>query len=203
MGNIVITKEMVESARAYVPIAEKEQFLQGTSRLCLDRLEMAGESGTALPPMYKENPMVKARCLMSAFAKLYLAQEIEEEIPGIMSKDAYDEWAGSHVFGQMERMKKSDPAVRNKVFDLLDDYADLSKRLNIEIYGLLTALNDPVARLLDSIATTATPEYMQSLTEQLAKAQKDIEDYAANRERIMAEAMASDEEGDNGADRTV
>lgn len=195
MGKIVITQEMIEDARTYLPVAEKEKFLQSASSLCINRLEMAGETGTALPPMYKENPAIKAQCLMTAFASLYLAQDIERENDFVMTREAYDEWAGSHVFGQMERLKKSKPEIRNTIFDLLDDYTDLQKRLNSEIYGLVSALNDPVARFLDSMATTATPENIKAISKELVQAQADLEDYAANRERIMAEAMAADEGG--------
>lgn len=201
MAEIVITKEMVESAKAYLPLADKEKFLQDFGRACFDRLEMAGESGESLPPMYKENAMIKARLLMSALAGLYFGQKYEEEMPGVMTRADYDLWAGSHVFGQLERLKKTEPGLKGKIFDILEDYADLQKRFNTEVYGYLNALNDPVTRLMDYMATTATPEYMQSLTEQLTQAQADLEHYAANRDKIMAEMLArpDDEEENNGA----
>lgn len=205
MAEIVITKEMVESAKAYLPLADKEKFLQDFGRTCFDRLEMAGESGESLPPMYKENPMIKARLFMSALAGLYFGQEYDEEIPGVMARAEYDLWAGSHVFGQLERLKKTEPGLKGKIFDILEDYADLQKRFNAEMFGYINALNDPVTRLMDYMATTATPEYMQNLTAQLTKAQADLEDYAANRDKIMAEMLAQpdDEEENNGAISTV
>lgn len=143
---IEITREMLTGARDYVPNAEKEAWVAENAAKCFDRLAITSD-GEELPTMYMVNEGLRRRFLMTAFVKTYLRQkaEADERDETVISESCYDKWAGSHVFNQMERMKK-DENLRDKCFDLLADYKDLEKRFSAQLAGLLTVQNDSVVR---------------------------------------------------------
>jgi len=145
-SKITITREMIEAARDYMPLEDKERFAADGAGKCFDRLAISfGDE--ELPPMYMVNDGLKRRLLMTAFAAFYMGQEVkrDERDADMMSVAAYDLWAGSHVFNQLERLKH-DSAVRDKCFDLLSDFRELEKKLSAQLAGLLTVQNDAVIR---------------------------------------------------------
>lgn len=181
MDYITITKEQFTSARSYVPQAEKIAFVEGVATKCFDVLNISGtDSNDAMaanmPPMYKENTFAKARFLMGALLKMYLGVDFEpvEGETYLVSQDDYDRYAGGHILNQIERFK-SDTALRDKSFDLLQDYRDIEKRLNTEIYGLLQCMNDPTSRLLAALSQSAREGIMQTNMEDLRKLQTQLE----------------------------
>ena len=98
--------------------------------------------------MNAEDYAKKARCLLYALTALYFGFHVEHE-DGMLTEAEYDRYAGSHLTNQIERLKKiggANEAVRNRCFDLLSDYRDLERRMNAELFGLLTAQNDAVQR---------------------------------------------------------
>ena len=143
---IEIKKEMILAACDYIPVAEKEAWVGERADKCFDRLAITA-NGEQMPPMYSVNVSLRNRYLMAAFAKRYLKQEIETEdgTPDLMTETEYDRWAGSHVFGQIDRLKR-DAEVRDKCYDLMADYKELSKWLATQINSMLTVQNDPVVR---------------------------------------------------------
>lgn len=186
MEKIVISAEKLLEMKDYIPLGEKLRFVKEAADGCFDRMEIKirnGSDSLPIPPLYKENTGIKSRMLMGAVARLYCKTEIdaEKESPWLMSVEEYDRWAGSHVFNQIDRLKKGSPDVRDKAFDILADYKDLEKRLNSEIYGMLQVMNEPVSRIMTAIGQQTTPEAMQALKQELEGVQKELQDYAAKK----------------------
>ena len=174
--SIEITKEMLTAAKDYVPISVKGEWVQEVAERCFDRLSITyGEE--QMPPMYAINTEVKSRYLMGFFVQNYLGilgGEVTSE-PWLMPEEEYDAWAGSHIFGQIDRWKH-DAEVRDKCYDLMADYKDLEKRLSSRISGMLAVQNDPVIRQTQDMAKQM--ESLPALLEQLkqlqdAKGEKD------------------------------
>ena len=143
MEKYVLTKETLLAARDYVPLAEKEAWVDEAAAACVDALKISGEAG-AMPDMYMANAGRKSRWLMGALTGLYLPLRGKDET-GALSAEDYDRYAGSHLLNQIERWK-SDAETRNKCFDLLSDFRDLEKRLNGQLIALLGVQNDSVVR---------------------------------------------------------
>ena len=157
---IEITKEMLAGARDYVPNAEKEAWVAENAAITSD--------GEELPTMYMVNEGLRRRFLMTAFVKTYLRQEAEadERDAALMSDACFDRWAGSHVFNQLERLKR-DAELRDKCFDLLADYKDLEKRFSAQLAGLLAVQNDAVVR--QAQYTSTQMKALPGLLEELKK----------------------------------
>lgn len=165
---ITLTSEMMERARDYVPLAEKEEWCAENAPRVFDKLAITAD-GEAMPPMYMVNAGLKSRYLMAALVKMYFCvHEIigEPDNEWLMSENEYDRWAGSHIFNQLERMKR-DAWLKIKAFDLLADYRDLEKRFSTQISGLLAVQNDPVIRQneLSAVMVKQFPQVMQALKE--------------------------------------
>ena len=167
MEKITLTKEMLTTAQDYMPTAEKEQWVSETAPMCFDKLAISS-NGECYPPMYMLNCDLQSRYLMTALVSKYFGQkyEADETDPELISPADYDKWAGGHIFGQIDRWKH-DKDVRNKAYDLLDDYYDLRWRLTTQANGLLNAQNDTVLRQqqLASVQLEKLPEMMQLLKE--------------------------------------
>lgn len=147
-AKIVITKELLEEAREYVPLAEKEAWVAENAPRCFDRLAITADD-EPVPPMYMINTARKSRYLMAALIGLYFGKadwsdsDIDDQ--WLIPVELYDLWAGSHVFNQLERWKR-DNELKYKAYDLLYDYKDLEKRFSTQISGLLNVQNDTVIR---------------------------------------------------------
>ena len=177
----------VERARSYVPIAEKTAFAERVSRKCRYAVRLGvqdnGETLGAIPDMHMENTEKKARYMMGALVKLYLNGEFAgvEDDELLPSWDEYDQMAGAHLLNQIERLK-GDKSVRDKCFDLMQDYRTLEKMVNAELYSTLQVENDPVSRLLAFLQTATTPEKMQELTRQAEAVKTEMDAYIKERE---------------------
>lgn len=141
-----LTGEMMQKARDYVPLAEKEAWVAENAPKCFDKLAITAD-GEPVPPMYMVNTALKSRYLMGALAKLYFCADIQHEADNewLMTVADYDAWAGSHIMNQLERMKH-DNCYKFKAYDLMADYRDLEKRFSTQLSGLLTVQNDSVIR---------------------------------------------------------
>ena len=164
---VELTKELLLGAEDYIPVTIKEHWVSDCASKCFDRLSITAD-GEQMPAMYMVNDSLKARYLMGAFVGMYLGLKYEpdESDALLMSVEEYEKWAGSHVFNQIERMKR-DPDVRDKCFDMLYDYRALEKRFHSSIIGLLAVQNDSVIRQQDLMATQMKqmPELMRQLRE--------------------------------------
>ena len=188
-------EKIMQEAEAYVPISKKAEYVNYCAERCFDKLDITATSGndtlSAMPPMWKENPELKARYMMGGLLKLYLKQnpQTDENDEWLLTEQEYDRWAAAHILNQIERMK-SNASLRDKCFDLLQDYKTLEKMLNTEVYGLIRVMNDSVSRIIAQIQASTTPESMKNAMAQLEQSKKDYEKYmkesgkAKNREVI-------------------
>lgn len=166
MKKIVIGEaDLLSRAVSYVPAAVKAELVDACYNRCFTRLNvsMGDEGDTPMPYMYMEDTFLKSRFLMTAFAKLWLRSEDVETEEGdetLMTVECYDRWAGSHVFGQIERLKGV-KACKDKAFDLLKDYKDLERRLSTAVRDALTVMNDPVNRMFQHLQATLSQEALE------------------------------------------
>ena len=178
---ITITKEMLIEAKDYIPLMAKEAWVAENAIKCFDKLAITA-GGEAVPPMYMVNTGMKSRLLMGAFIKLYfgLAFEADADDSELMTVEDYDNWAGSHVFNQIERFK-SDKDMRDKCYDLLIDYRDFEKRFSAQINGILTVQNDSVMRQNEYMSTQMKelPKVFGELKELQRKVEENGESTAA------------------------
>lgn len=170
MELFILTTEQVEKAKSYIPLADKTAFCESNAQMCLDRLQIK-VNDDEMPPMYKENVARKQRFLMTALCKLYLGINIEaEEIDGkpsaLATEQSFDWMGENHIYMQLERMKR-DSSVKNKVYDLMNDYYQLDKMFSAEIRGLIEVQNDAVLRQqqLMSASMSELPKLLEQLKE--------------------------------------
>ena len=145
---ITLTKtDIIEKAKTYIPLERKHIWARNVAAACTRNVVVTGNdngSVIAVPDRCEENSMARTMALASALAQNYLGIWDEEYV---MQAADYDEVLSSHLIGQLERMKR-DAEIKDKVFDLLEDYTELKKMLNTEIYTRLGHLNDPISRML-------------------------------------------------------
>lgn len=189
MAEKIISKEAILSANTYVKTLDKDKFVQAIVLDCLDSININTDAGDSLPPMYKENAERKARHLMGALLSMYLKDKgfiPVENTECMLSADDYDRYAGSHILNQMERFK-SDKDTRDIVFDILQDYQDLCKRLNIEVYSYLQVMNDPASRLMAAINQKTTPEALQSAIQDVKNLEEQFKQYTGGKDHTVIE----------------
>ena len=186
MEYFIITEELIrDKARSYVPIKEKQDFVNAVSGLCFDVLNISANTGdSATPPLYKENPAKKQKYLAAAIAKLYLGEgftQASEDDPWMMTDEDYDFFSVVRPLSQIERIRRGtkDRELQDKCFDLMQDYKDLREMLNSEIHGLMRAMNDTLARFQMLQAVQATPEYLEEQKEALDKLKNEITEYVS------------------------
>lgn len=169
-----VTRDMVLGACPYVGIAEKAAWTEALAEKLLARVEIA-QGSQSFPPMFIRDPATEHRALASALLRLYLRQEYvaDEAIPEIMCAEDYDAWHGGAMFGALEAYKR-DPELRGKVYELLADFRDLRRMLEIRVKDMLAVMNDSVRRQSDMMtaqveAFPALLGEIQKLSEQAAE----------------------------------
>lgn len=173
-----ITEKMIERANSYISIVEKEEFVSRNAPNCFDRLQISAD-GDQMPPMYMENTALKSRYMMYALAKLYFGEKVETERgedgneTELLTVAEYDKWAGSHVFMQLERMKKN-ASVRDRIFDIMSDYYSLDKMFDRQLRGLLAVQNDSVMR--NGFMMKSDMAELPKLLEELTKLQSKVKE---------------------------
>ena len=172
-NKIKLSKETLLAATDYIPNAIKESWVADTAPKCFDRLAITVDNET-MPEMYMVNTGLKSRYLMTALVSLYFGHEYEADDTdeSLISEQAYDKWAGSHIFCEIDRWKH-DNELRDKCFDLLYDFHDLEKRLSSQIASLLNVQNDSVLR--QSRYMENQMKQLPQIIEQLKELQKERE----------------------------
>lgn len=189
MGDqFVISEDMILKAKTYIPLAEKVAFAKVTAPLCLETVEIStmkvqSDATLALPEMVEENPLIKQLYLMEFFLAKYFGIKIE----GDFNSKAYDHYARSHPLNQLERFKgtgiSKDKEVRDRVFDILSDFKEVKKYLEVEIYNLRMSRNDSLERFLAGITVLSDPETIKALTEELKKSGTKLGDMVQKKEK--------------------
>lgn len=189
MAEIKITEKMVLEAKSYMPIASKEAMARLMAGFCIEHVANPKSTDTQpLPGMNRENRQMKQQFVMGVLAKFYLGQEIEEQLVKAgeneprklafcMDMASYDEWAGSHVINQLERLKKSKtPGVANKVFDLMYDLKGFENMLFGSIREGIELYNDPCARLSEMLMLQTSEQVMAATKKMLNEVQGELKE---------------------------
>lgn len=178
---ITITEKDILDAADYIPISVKEQFTRAVAFICLEPVQVEmDDDGNVLPTMFRENKKIKAQYLMGILATLlqkeFAVQKLTsgEDLPMCMDETDYDGWATSHVMNQLERLKKcKNPAVVNKLFDMLYDYKAFELMLTGAIKDEMEVRNDPFNRAMQwftlSAADAGVKEIVKMAVSEAAK----------------------------------
>ena len=176
----VITEEAMAEVNTYVPIRIKTELIDRLAEKCIIRSEITASidgQDMLMPTMYREDTNVKSRYLMGIFVRLYLCGTFkpdDEKDIWLIPEDEYDKWAGGHVFNQIERFKQNQK-LKNTCFDMISDYKDFEKRFNTEVYSLINAMNDPVARQLAAMQSSVTPDSVKDILQKIEEIQENEE----------------------------
>lgn len=193
-NTINLTAEDIDGAITYMPLAQKELLSRNIALFCLEPVEVkvgTTGGGEALPNRVRENRKLRQQYEMGLLAhylqKPYPEQKViiehdEQELSFCMDEDEYDRWASSHIFNQLERLKKSKTSeTANKVFDLLYDYKNLCGMLSWAIRDELDTRNDVFNRAAEYLVEMLAQDAMKSIMENREKftqeIQKSVEDY--------------------------
>lgn len=175
---VTITQEDVKKARSYMPLAVKDAVSRLMANLCVR--EVKNEASTKdfpLPDFCIEDRQMRQQCLYGVLAGWYLQKDFEHVLLAVETEDgtteekpinfcmtpqAVDEWAGSHVDNQIERLKR-DKQIANKVYDLMYDYKGFESMLLGAIRERIAMTNDPALRLAQMLSVQTTPESVREL----------------------------------------
>lgn len=181
MEKFVLTEKIMTNAKTYMSLAEKKDLAKDVALHCIDFIaDKSNAPATTFLPFPRivgENVALKLMLLQNVLLGHYLDIEVDIE------KDAwesYDYYGGQHLINQIERYK-ADAKLKCKAFDLLADYKEFERMVNVEIYNLKILENDVLTRINKTIAVFATPEVLDNFTKQL----KDI---IENNKEQLAEA---------------
>ena len=181
-----ITEEDIRNATTYVPIGKKSEFVEhiGENR-CFQVLSIS-YGDEAMPPMYREDHELKSRYMLTALLKLYFKKTVEtvEDDEWLMTRDEYDRWCAGHIFNTIERFK-SNQALRDLVFNLLYDYKDLEKRVNLELYGRLNVMNDVLLRVFQKLSEQIEEESVKQLANTFKDANEKIQKELKRQQSII------------------
>lgn len=203
-NKIVITPEIVKNATDYIPLMKKQEMAETIAQKCIVKVLMKytekgdGTDSVPMPDRYQEYHMYTNLYLMGVLAHEYLHIPYEGDGTGKeiidyenlkMPANVYDQWGASHVLNQLEQMK-TDREMREKVFDLLNDFKDFRWMLAHEIDILLGHNNDVVTRMMQTLGASIkemTADSMQELGEAL---QNEQPQEAEPEKKVSAEDIA-------------
>lgn len=178
-----VTKELLKNAITYMPLSVKRDVSKQLAKLCLedvdtDEQNKVGESLIALPHLKGENLALKNMLLLNTLIGFYLDLDLPEKDENGNDIDPYkryDEYAGGHLLNQIERFK-SDPEVKDIVFDLLSDFKEFKKMVDTEIYNEKSNANDPIPRFSAAVAVLTSPDTMKTIIEEIQKIGEEKDD---------------------------
>lgn len=196
-NKIMITPEMIKNATTYMPLMKKHEVIASMLPLCIDKVNVSyqnAESGIddPMPNRAQANNEMIAMNLMGLLASYYLKQPFDfSEKDNQMPANVYDQWAGSHVMNQLDRLK-GNKEVGNKVYDLLYDFKDFKWTLLREIDALLAHQNDAVTRMAQLLGKMGqeqmTPEQLEEAVSKLKKLAEQKEASAEDAEQVTSNA---------------
>lgn len=203
-NKIVITPEIVKSATDYIPLMKKQEMAETIAQKCIVKVLMKytekgdGTDSVPMPDRYQEYHMYTNLYLMGVLAHEYLHIPYEGDGTGKeiidyenlkMPANVYDQWGASHVLNQLEQMK-TDRELREKVFDLLNDYKDFRWMLAHEIDILLGHNNDVVTRMMQALGSSIKEMAADSMQELGEALQNEQPQEAEPEKKVSAEDIA-------------
>lgn len=170
-----VTDELLCAANDYIPLSRKVSIARLIAPKCIEKSKTAeqnqkGLEFLALPTLWMDDLEMKSLYTMSVLLTEYLKIEIPEDF----TDETYDRYASAHILNQLERFK-SNAQLKDKVFDLLNDFKDFKKILDTEIFNEKEVRNDPVARLSAAISIVANPENIKKMQAELEKSASEFE----------------------------
>lgn len=174
-----LTEEDIRNAVSYLPLAKKTAMARAYAQDCLLQFDIATgdeEIDKVFPSRFQENPQKRMLYGMLVLLREYLKKIGDEDL----STEQYDEWGESSIFNQLDRFKSSkDQEIRNKVYDLVDDYREFYRMLGTEINSLVEAKNDFLARFVQYVNLSQTPEALQEQLNKLEELSKELSNIGA------------------------
>ena len=162
---ITITKETVRNARCYMPLADKYAWAEMAAEKCVVAYPPdEEEKAMSLSPLYKEDNVAKAVVYQNVLLSFYLGIEIGDDY----DVETFDRYGEGQLLNTIERFK-SDPELKDKIFDLLADYKETKKFIDNEVYQMKQRKNDPINRLLQNMAKVTSPENFREKGEEIQK----------------------------------
>lgn len=189
MAFIEITEKMLANADTYLSLSVKEGIVKWAALACVEDSGKSSESGN-LRPLLIERYGVKQQYLMGVLAQMYLhidyeKQRFEMEEGGkktvgaldcCMSEACFDEWAGSHVYSQINRfIRKKTSDISDRAYEMMNDFKTFSIMLDKAIQDLLNRRNDPVDRVCSALLQAFTPETLAAMTSDIDKLNELVE----------------------------
>jgi hypothetical protein len=183
MTDKIITEDVIRNATSYLPIDKKSAMARTFAQDCISKVEISvskDDGNDALPPRYQENPRMKSLFGMMVLLSYYLHLIPADENGEVsLTAQEFDEWGEASVMNQLERMKSSKNAeIKNKIYDILDDYRDFYRMLGVEISSLIANKNDFLVRLLQYFTAEITPDALKGLMSGLSNAANELKEYA-------------------------
>ena len=196
--NHIITEEIILNAESYIPIEIKGSMARSFAESCISEVQITLENNgekDVLPPRYQENPQMKSLYGMMTLLDQYLhLLEKDENGDVTLTESEYDEWGRACVMNQLDRFKSSkNIEVRNKVYDILDDYREFYRMLGVEITSLVANKNDGLSRFIDYFKASITPDMIKDVFSQLTGTLGEIKDYESKPKEWASEIVTEEE----------
>lgn len=198
MTDKTVTEDIILNATLYIPIEKKSALARAFADDCISKVEIklsGDDSSSILPPRFQENPMKKSMYGMMTLLSEYLHM-IQKDNDGNITMDAksFDEWGEASVMNQLDRMKSGkNQEIRNRVYDILDDYREFYRMLGVEITSALANKNDILSRFLQYFQAEITPDIVRSLADGFTSTLKEIEEYSKNNKESASEEPVTEE----------
>ena len=171
----ILTEEDIRNATAYLPLAQKTVMARTYAQDCLLRFDLSTgneEVDKYFPSRFQENPQKRMLYGMLVFLREYLKKMDTEDL----STEQYDEWGESAIFNQLDRFKSSkDQEIRNKAYDIADDYREFYRMLGTEINSLCETKNDVLARFVQYSTASQSPEALKAQLDKLEELTNTLE----------------------------
>lgn len=182
----VLTEEIIRNATPYISISGKTILAKSVAEKCIETIEIKHHD-EMLPPIYKENQSKRMQYGLYVLLSAYL-HVIEPNVDEYTEK-TYDEWCGTGILNQLNRFKTSkDTEIRDKAYDILDDYREFYRMVGGEINAMLSAKNDLLLRVLQYFDGKMSPEYFEQSLKDLRDVQNEALEYINNRDKMLEEA---------------
>ena len=179
-----LTKDMMERAQTYMPLQTKKELAEAIARGCVRPMKRVKWNGvhvedapdvpndpSALPDLVEEDLALKMCMLQNVLLSWYFDVEMNEDE---VTYEQYDFYAGGHLLNQIERFK-SDRDLKNKAFDLAEDFREFRKMVDTIIYNHKMNVNDPLKRFDAMLSVFASPDNLKAIITELQKAGEDME----------------------------
>lgn len=176
MEYFTLTREILAKANTYMPLGDKKALASDIARASVRPMKQvrwdgihiipdeeydADKDPTALPDIMEEDIATKNALLLNVLLGYYLDIAVDPEAD---SAEVYDYYAGGHLLNQIERFK-SDRELKNIAFDLMDDFRDFKKMVDVMIFNHKTNANDPLKRFDAMLSVLATPDNLKALVD--------------------------------------